>query len=80
MEKINKIQKEVKELIRDKRWEILKHKLLHILPPDIAEIIKSLDGNGALIILRLLPTNIQSDVFFFFDRDIQLHLINNIDE
>ena len=74
------IQNELKDLIQAKKWDVLKRKMSKLLIPDIADIFKTLDSNEALIMIRLLPPDIQSDVFSELDPVTQAHLINNFNE
>ena len=75
-----KTQNEIKELIKEKKWEKLKQKLTKLLAPDIADILKQLNGNETLFILRLLSPKKQSEVFSELDPNTQLHLIETIDD
>ena len=75
-----KTQNEIKELIKEKKWEKLKQKLTKLLAPDIADILKQLNGNETLFILRLLSPKKQSEVFSELDPKTQLHLIETIDD
>ncbi|MCD6105169.1 MAG: magnesium transporter [Thermosipho sp. (in: Bacteria)] len=71
---------EINELIKAKKWEIIKSKLSDLLSPDIADIIKMLNGEEALILLRLLPQQKQSDVFSELDIETQSYLVKNIEK
>ncbi len=75
-----KTQNKIKELIKEKKWEKLKQKLTKLLAPDIADILKQLNGNETLFILRLLSPKKQSEVFSELDPKTQLHLIETIDD
>ncbi len=71
---------EISALIKTKQWEKIKAKITKMLSPDIADIIKTLNGEEALIIIRLLPQHFQSEVFSELDVETQSNLIRNINE
>ena len=75
-----KIQNEIKELIKTKKWEKVKQKLTELLIPDIADILRKSNGNETLFILRLLSAQKQSEVFSELDLKTQLHLIETVDD
>ncbi len=73
----NSINTNIKYFIEKKRWRDIKTSLLKLPVQDIAEIIKNLNLNERIIVFRLIPKNIQADVFAELDFNIQEELINN---
>ncbi len=72
------LEPEIIELIREKNWHALKDVLSLWPAPDIADLIASLKDPDVVILFRLLPRHLQSEVFAEFDPDTQLTLIKNL--
>jgi magnesium transporter len=72
------LEPELRELIRHRDWHALKDVLSFWPAPDIAELLSSLRDPDAVILFRLLPRNLQSEVFAELDPDTQLTLIRNL--
>ncbi len=77
--KKNDIQN-IKRALNKNDWRALKEILKNYTVPDIADLMKTLDEKELLIVLRLLPKNVQSDVFAELDVKLQEFILNNIDE
>ncbi len=78
MDNINK--EGITKLIADKNWAKLKKEIIKWPVPDIADVFKNIDINDSLIFLRLLPTDMQSEVFSELDRETQEHILNSLNE
>ncbi len=74
----NLLEPEIIELIQEKNWQALKDVLSFWPAPDIADLIASLKEPDVVILFRLLPRHLQSEVFAEFDPDTQLTLIKNL--
>ncbi|MEO0026295.1 MAG: magnesium transporter [candidate division WOR-3 bacterium] len=72
------LEPEIIELIRHKDWHALKDVLSFWPAPDIADLISTLREPDVVILFRLLPRHLQSEVFAEFDPDTQLTLIRNL--
>ncbi|MEO0053886.1 MAG: magnesium transporter, partial [candidate division WOR-3 bacterium] len=72
------LEPEIIELIRQKNWHALKDVLSFWPAPDIADLISTLREPDVVILFRLLPRHLQSEVFAEFDPDTQLTLIRNL--
>ncbi len=71
---------EIIEMIEKKQWKSLKEVLSDWPPQDIASLIVSLDDKDALILFRLLPKNIASDVFSELDLEKHESLLSQLNK
>ncbi len=86
MEKLNPVVKllspEIRELIENKNWKVLKDVLLEWEPADIADLLEEIEPEYRPIILRLLPKDVQSQVFSelepAFQQEILRALTNDV--
>ncbi|MEO0069440.1 MAG: magnesium transporter [candidate division WOR-3 bacterium] len=74
------LEPEIIEMLRQKDWHALKDVLSHWPAPDIADLIASLKDPEIVVLFRLLPRDLQSEVFAEFDPDTQLTLIKNLSD
>ena len=65
-------QPEVEELIKNKRWRVLKDVISTWHAADIADLFREIDVKDC----RLLPQKLQSEVFSCLDSDIQEAILN----
>lgn len=72
------VEPEVRELVVQKNWRALKDVISEWLPQDIADLITSLKPEEGVILFRLLPRRLQSEVFAEFDPDIQERILKNL--
>lgn len=63
------------ELIENRKFGILKNELSNLQPPDIALIFDELSEKDVIILFRLLPKELASDVFVEMESDKQQLLI-----
>lgn len=63
--------KQLQELIDEKKFSQIKNQLVFIQVADIAEILEELDVKESLLVFRLLPKELATDVFSFLDVDRQ---------
>ena len=69
---------EIIDLIDHQDWINLKNVISDWPSPDIADLIGSLDSKDSVILFRLLPKGIASDVFAKLDISEQQQLLNKI--
>lgn len=69
---------EIKEKIKNRDWYSLKNILSECEPVDIAEVLKETRLENMLILLRLLPQKLQSEVFAKFDSETQEKILKNL--
>lgn len=62
---------EIKKLVNEKNYSVLKSYLSSIKEMDAAELISSLDEEMITPVFRLLPKDIAADIFANFDSDVQ---------
>ncbi|HOT20768.1 MAG TPA: magnesium transporter, partial [Spirochaetota bacterium] len=72
------IQPEIKELIDNREFSVLKEVFSEWAPADLAELISELPEDEQIIIFRLLPKQLQSQTFEYLQYDIQEHLLRNL--
>src|SRR3954471_6660186 len=66
---------EVKELIAEKRWDVLRDALSGFDPSDIAEILIEVPDEDDAAIFRLLPRDLAGRVFSYLPLDHQENLL-----
>jgi Mg/Co/Ni transporter MgtE len=69
---------DVEEFIEQKNWHELKIALSEWPPQDLAYLIQSLRDEYKIIVFRLLPKDIQVEVFSELDYEIQEKLIHKL--
>ncbi|MGB9742941.1 MAG: magnesium transporter [candidate division WOR-3 bacterium] len=72
------LEPEIMELIRHRDWHALKDVLSLWPAPDVADLLASLRAPDVVILFRLLPKSLQSEVFAELSPDTQLLLIRNL--
>lgn len=72
------LKPEIKSLIQEKKYSVLKDVLKEWSPADIAELIVELDESERILIFRLLNRELAADVFEYLDVDTQLELIKSM--
>ncbi len=66
------------QYVEEHKIRLLRTKLSEMNEADIAEFMEELDDNRKVLIFRLLPKELATDVFACLDADIQQHIINSI--
>ncbi|HDL09804.1 MAG TPA: magnesium transporter, partial [Candidatus Omnitrophica bacterium] len=81
-EKINAhirlLKPEIEKLIENKDWKAIKEAISILHPSDIADLFGELDIKYSVVLLRLLPSQLQSEVFSELDSELQLQILNNL--
>jgi len=72
------LKPEIEEAISNKDWRVLKELISKWPPPDIADLLESLNDEERLILFRLLPTELAAQVFIELQREVQAHLVKNL--
>ncbi len=75
---VHLLQPEVEELIKNKRWRVLKDVISTWHAADIADLFREIDVKDCAIILRLLPQKLQTEVFSYLDSDIQEGILKSL--
>ncbi len=68
------------ELANSRQLKQLKDELIEMNEVDIAELLGELPPERALVIFRLLPKDLSSDVFASLEIEQQQHIINSIED
>ena len=68
---------EIIDNLENKKFATLKPILTEMEPADIAEVMNDIDKNDVLLLFRLLPKDLASDVFVDIDTDRQKLLIES---
>lgn len=72
------LKPEIKALIQEKQFSVLKEVLQEWPPADIAELLVELDESERVLIFRLLNRELAADVFEYLDVDTQLELLKSM--
>ncbi len=74
------LKPEIEELIKDKNLKTLKEILCTWHPSDIAELLDEIDTKEAVIILRMLLTSLQSEVFAELSPDVAEEILRSLSD
>lgn len=66
------------QYVEEHKFRLLRSQLAEMNEADIAEFMEELDENKKVLIFRMLPKELATDVFAFLEPDIQEHIINSI--
>ena len=66
--------------VEEHRFRALRTQLSEMNEADIAEFMEELDNNRKVLIFRMLPKELATDVFACLEPDIQEHIINSISD
>lgn len=72
--------RDIIELINEKKFGLLKERLMEIRPADIAELIDELEKKDKIILFRLLPKDIAADVFSFLSTSQRKDIVDAMHE
>jgi magnesium transporter len=72
--------KNLKELIEEKNFSLIQKELLELQEADIAEFLNELEAKEVLLLFRLLPKVIASEVFVYLDVERQTEISELISE
>ncbi|KAB3529276.1 magnesium transporter [Alkaliphilus serpentinus] len=68
------------ELIAERKFSVLREELKDMMAVDLAEIIDELDKKDGIIVFRLLPKDLATDVFSFLSSHLQKDIVEAIHE
>lgn len=71
---------EIKKLVADKQYHIVKEKLIELDEADIAEILEELDTQNLVKIFRLLPKDIAAEVFSYLPIENEQDIITYLSD
>ena len=66
------------DLAKEKKYRLLKEELVELNEVDIASFIEELDSERTVIVFRMLPKALETEVFAELPVDKQSHIINSI--
>jgi len=69
---------ELYELIENKKFIELREILIEMNEVDISEFFETLEIEKMIVVFRMLPKEISSEVFSFLESDTQEHIINSV--
>jgi magnesium transporter len=75
---MDRVMPDIRELIEAKEWGVLRDRLREMPPPEIAELLMQLDKIDRVLLFRLLPRQLSSEVFSFIDPEHQSILIRDL--
>ena len=62
---------EIKRLVEDRNWSLLRRELAVMRPPEIADLLLELEKADRILVFRLLPRELFSEAFSYLDGDHQ---------
>lgn len=69
---------ELMRLVQERQFRRLKEALVEMNEQDIAEFIEELDSEKKVVVFRMLPKELSSEVFACLEPEDQQHIINSI--
>jgi magnesium transporter len=69
---------EIRELIREQRWDVLRDELSRFDPSDIAEILIDIPDADDVAVFRILPRDLAGRVFAYLPREHQEGLLRSL--
>lgn len=75
---MNEQMEQLLELINSKQFRQVKIQMTRMNEADIAELIGELDAEKKVVVFRMLPKEVSSDVFACLETEDQQHIINSI--
>lgn len=72
--------KDLKLLIEEKKFSVIQKELVEFQEADIAELLNEVEAKELLLLFRLLPKNIASEVFAYLDVERQTEISELISE
>jgi len=72
------LKPEIQEMIEQKNWKVLKDVLSEWPTPDIADLLEGFKEEEMVILFRLLPKQLQSEVFAELEGDVQIALLQKL--
>ena len=77
---VNLLKPEIEKFIREGNWKELKEVILIMYPSDIADLLKEIDTASSIILLRMLPKDLQSEVFSELNSNLQEKILRSLTE
>ncbi len=62
---------EIKRLVEDRNWPVLRRELAVMRPPEIADLLLELEKADRILVFRLLPRELSSEAFSYLDGEHQ---------
>ncbi len=73
-------QQELMQLVEDKKFRLLKDELSEMNEFDVAEFIGELEPDKMVVVFRMLPKELATDVFACLEPDVQQRIITDIND
>lgn len=71
---------ELMQLVEDRKFRVLKDELSEMNEFDVAEFIGQLDPDKMVVVFRMLPKELATDVFACLEPDVQERIISDIND
>ncbi len=62
---------EIKKLVEERNWPVLRKEVARMRPPEIADLLLELDKTDRILVFRLLPRELSSEAFTYLDGEHQ---------
>jgi len=66
------------DLVKQRHWTGLRHMCLGLDPAILADLLQGLESSDQALIFRLLPRDVATQTFDFFETDCQAHLLKSL--
>jgi len=80
MEEPDEVKKEINELLAQKKWGQTRELLGELPAPDIADFLPDLDKADRILLFRLLPRPLASEVFSYLEPKKKDNLLRDLTE
>ena len=80
MAKISDFEKEIMDMIEQKRYKALKERISDINPYDLAMLLGNFQERSIILLFRLLPKDLAADTFVEMDTEQQKTLIDSFSD
>lgn len=80
MAKITEFEKNIIEMIEERKYKTLKETISTINPYDLAALLENMSEKNILLLFRLLPKDLAAETFVEMDSDLQKVLIDSFSD
>lgn len=75
---VAELQPDIERMIREREFFALRRELAGWPPPDLARLISELETDEQVIVFRILPRKLATDVFEYLDLEVQEQLLKTM--
>lgn len=75
---VAELQPDIERMIREREFFALRRELAGWPPPDLARLISEMETEEQVIVFRILPRKLATDVFEYLELEVQEHLLKSM--